>query len=80
MRKIQNVLLIDVNAYHLMIVIGLYKKIVKTYLKIKIFIIILLIQTLLLLLLQDMESINERNIVYHLNLQQMECLQNHGEE
>ena len=63
-----------------MIVIGLCKKIVKIYLKIKIFIIILLIQTLLLLLLQDMESINERNIVYHLNLQQMECLQNHGEE
>lgn len=63
-----------------MIVIGLCKKIVKIYLKIKIFIIILLIQILLLLLLQDMESINELNIVYHLNLQQMECLQNHGEE
>lgn len=56
------------------------KKIVKTYLKIKIFIIILLIQILLPLLLQDMESINELNTVYRLNLQQMGCLQNHGEE
>ena len=63
-----------------MIVIGLYKKIVKTYLKIKIFIIILLIQILLPLLLQDVESINELNTVYRLNLQQMGCLQNHGEE
>lgn len=63
-----------------MIVIGLCKKIVKTYLKIKIFIIILLIQILLPLLLQDVESINELNTVYRLNLQQMECLQNHGEE
>ena len=61
-------------------VIGLCKKIVKTYLKIKIFIIILLIQILLPLLLQDMESINELNTVYRLNLQQMGCLQNHGEE
>lgn len=56
-----------------MIVIGLCKKIVKTYLKIKIFIIILLIQILLPLLLQDMESINELNTVYRLNLQQMGC-------
>lgn len=56
------------------------KKIVKTYLKIKIFIIILLIQILLPLLLQDMESINELNTVYRLNSQQMGCLQNHGEE
>ena len=63
-----------------MIVIGLYKKIVKTYLKIKIFIIILLIQTLLLLLLQDMEVILELHLDHHLNLQQMGCLQNHGEE
>mgnify|MGYP001215903778 CR=1 FL=1 len=35
---------------------------------------------LLPLLLQDMESINELNTVYRLNLQQMGCLQNHGEE
>lgn len=63
-----------------MIVIGLYKKIVKTYLKIKIFIIILLIPTLLLLLLQDMETIDEQQLLYHLNLQQMGCLQNHGGE
>ena len=46
----------------------------------KIFIIILLIQILLLLLLQDMEVINELNTVYRLNLQQMGCLLNHGEE
>ena len=63
-----------------MIVIGLYKKIVKTYLKIKIFIIILLIPTLLLLLLQDMEVIQELHLDHHLNLQQMECLLNHRGE
>ena len=63
-----------------MIVIGLYKKIVKTYLKIKIFIIILLIQILLPLLLQDMEVIQELHLDHRLNLQQMGCLQNHGEE
>lgn len=38
------------------------------------------LQILLPLLLQDMESINELNTVYRLNLQQMGCLQNHGEE
>jgi hypothetical protein len=63
-----------------MIIIGLYKKIVKTYLKIKIFIIILLIPTLLLLLLQDMEVILELHLDHHLNLQQMGCLLNHRGE
>lgn len=63
-----------------MTVIRLFKKTVKTYLKIKIFIIILLIPTLLLLLLQDMEVILELHLDHHLNLQQMECLLNHGEE
>ena len=56
-----------------MIVIGLYKKIVKIYLKIKIFIIILLIQILLPLLLQDMEVIQELHLDHRLNLQQMGC-------